>query len=137
MDQELISQYKTLSTEEIVKKLVNHPEHLNLVHYLSKDTEDFAQESQLKLIDGHVTNLNNETLHYYMVFEDLALKYLPEDWKFSKKIFTEVRQRQNERALQIISFIRTFLYTITDSDIQNIQLRDLNNVRYVTISFSI
>lgn len=131
--QKLTPQYTELPTKEIVKGIINNPDNQDLVDYLTILAKELEDTESLKLIGGTSHWLNPEVYHYSFIFEDLRLAHLPENFKNNFGIFSEVRQRQNQRASELVDFVFSF----TDNEQFDLQIQDSNDYRYITISFSI
>lgn len=131
--QKLAPQYTELPTKDIVKGIVNNPNNQDLVDYLTFLAEELKKTESLKLIGGNSCWLNSEVYHYNFIFEDLLLKDLPENFRTNFGIFSEVRQRQNHRASELVGFV----YSFTDNEQFDLQFQDSEDYKYITISFSI
>lgn len=131
--QKLTPQYTEIPAKDTVKGIINNSNNRDLVKYLRSLIEDLKNTSALKLIGGNSHWLNPEAYHYDLTFEDLLLKDLPQDYKKNFGIFSEVRQRQNLRASELVNFVQDF----TDNEFFDLQIQDSTDCRYITISFSI
>lgn len=119
-NQNLKPQYTGIPQEELVKGILkDSKEQAEYFNMLLKDIPD------LELIGGNTSWLDAHTYHYQFIFKDLYFKKVEGD-------FLKVRQRQNQRADELVNLIIEF----TDGQYQGLKFRDSRDKQYITINFS-